>query len=118
MKTDDFEKIFPTTLIETNHDLLFSWVVRMVMMSLQLTDRLPFTEVYLHPIIPDADECKMSQALRNLINPFDFIDTVSLVKLRVEFKSSKENYEHVISQYGIDAIRFGVCECVTEGYFN
>jgi valyl-tRNA synthetase len=41
--TDDFKAFYPTTLLETGLDILFFWVARMVMMGLQLTDKLPFT---------------------------------------------------------------------------
>jgi len=46
-KTEDMKRFFPTTLLETGHDILFFWVARMVMMSLELTGQLPFTEVFL-----------------------------------------------------------------------
>lgn len=41
--TDDFKAFYPTTLLETGMDIMFFWVARMVMMGLQLTDKLPFT---------------------------------------------------------------------------
>jgi valyl-tRNA synthetase len=34
-------------------DILFFWVARMVMMGLQLTGKLPFTTVFLHPMVRD-----------------------------------------------------------------
>jgi len=40
--TEDMKAFFPTTLLETGVDILFFWVARMVMMSLHLTDLLPF----------------------------------------------------------------------------
>ena len=47
----DLKAWHPTTLLETGSDILFFWVARMVMCSLQLTDKLPFTEVYLHAMV-------------------------------------------------------------------
>ncbi|CAF4962758.1 unnamed protein product, partial [Rotaria socialis] len=41
METDDLKRFFPTKLLETGHDILFFWVARMVMLSLELTDQLP-----------------------------------------------------------------------------
>ncbi|VEL09309.1 unnamed protein product [Protopolystoma xenopodis] len=41
----DFERFYPLSLLETGGDILFFWVVRMVMLGLQLTGRLPFHEV-------------------------------------------------------------------------
>ncbi|CAF2759679.1 unnamed protein product [Rotaria sp. Silwood2] len=117
METDDFKKKFLTTLLGIDHNILFSWVARMVMMSLELTDRLPFTEVYLHAIIRDADECKMSQTLGNAINPLDFIHDISLEKLQEEFKSSKEDYPDGIPECGTDALRFAVCDYAAQGQY-
>lgn len=33
---------YPLTLMETGHDILVFWVARMVMLSLELTQQLPF----------------------------------------------------------------------------
>lgn len=41
-QTSVLRKFFPINLMETGHDILFFWVARMVMMSLELTDTLPF----------------------------------------------------------------------------
>lgn len=38
----DMKAFFPGDLLETGYDILFFWVARMVMMSLELTDKLPF----------------------------------------------------------------------------
>ena len=59
-QTPDFEKFFPGSLLETGHDILFFWVARMVMMSLELTDKLPFHSVYLHAMVRDKFGRKMS----------------------------------------------------------
>jgi valyl-tRNA synthetase len=51
----DYQHFFPGDLLETGHDIIFFWVARMVMMSLTLTNKIPFKEVYLHPIVRDQD---------------------------------------------------------------
>jgi len=51
---DDLKAFFPTSLLETGHDILFFWVARMVMMSIGLTGKLPFHTVYLHAMVRDA----------------------------------------------------------------
>ena len=38
----DLRNFFPLSVMETGHDILFFWVARMVMMSLELTEKLPF----------------------------------------------------------------------------
>jgi valyl-tRNA synthetase len=123
METDDLKRFFPTTLLETGHDILFFWVARMVMMSLELTDRLPFTDVYLHAIIRDAHGRKMSKTLGNVIDPLDVINGISLDKLQEQLKNSnldpkeyekacegqKNDYPNGIPECGTDALRFAFC---------
>lgn len=43
--TEDMATFYPGSLLETGHDILFFWVARMVMMGLQLTDKVPFKQV-------------------------------------------------------------------------
>ncbi|CAF1179244.1 unnamed protein product [Rotaria sordida] len=123
METDDLKRFFPTTLLETGHDILFFWVARMVMMSLELTDRLPFTEIYLHAIIRDAHGRKMSKTLGNVIDPLDVINGISLEKLQEQLKTSnldpkeyerarqgqQDDYPNGIPDCGTDALRFAFC---------
>lgn len=80
-KTDDLEAFFPTSLLETGQDILFFWVARMVMMSLHLTDKLPFKTVYLHAMVRDKYGKKMSKALGNVIDPLEVRDGCSLEEL-------------------------------------
>ena len=40
-ETEDLAKYYPTTLLETGHDILFFWVAKMVMMGMKLTGGLP-----------------------------------------------------------------------------
>ena len=50
----------------------------MVMLSLKLTGKVPFYEVYCHPLVRDSDGRKMSKSLGNVISPLDVISGVSL----------------------------------------
>lgn len=40
--TDDLQVFYPTSLLETGHDILFFWVARMVFMGKKLMGKLPF----------------------------------------------------------------------------
>ncbi|OAY68306.1 Valine--tRNA ligase, chloroplastic/mitochondrial 2 [Ananas comosus] len=66
-----------------NHDILFFWVARMVMMGIEFTGTVPFSYVYLHGLIRDSQGRKMSKTLGNVIDPLD-----------------------TIKEYGTDALRF------------
>jgi valyl-tRNA synthetase len=50
----------------------------MVMMSLWLTDKLPFKTVFLHPIVCDSEGNKMSKSRGNVIDPLEIIEGTGL----------------------------------------
>ncbi|KAG0717024.1 Valine--tRNA ligase [Chionoecetes opilio] len=50
--TPDLTRLYPTTLLETGHDILFFWVARRVMLGLKLTGKLPFeVRLWLQPLL-------------------------------------------------------------------
>ena len=57
------------------------------MCSLQLTDKLPFTEVYLHAMVRDKYGRKMSKSLGNVIDPLEVINGVSLDDLQAKLQA-------------------------------
>jgi len=128
-KTRDLKKFYPTSLLETGHDILFFWVARMVMMGQKLMGQLPFTEVYLHSLIRDAYGRKMSKSLGNIIDPLDVISGVSLQTLSDKLeeynldpkelekarKGQGEMYPQGIPECGTDALRFALCAYTAQG---
>ena len=50
-KTDDFKSFFPTSLLVTGFDIIFFWVARMIMMSIEFTGKIPFKDVYVTGLI-------------------------------------------------------------------
>eukprot|EP01054_Gregarina_sp_Poly1_P000819 Gregarina_sp_Poly_1__818@NODE_1196_length_4809_cov_126_338465_g821_i0_p1_GENE_NODE_1196_length_4809_cov_126_338465_g821_i0NODE_1196_length_4809_cov_126_338465_g821_i0_p1_ORF_typecomplete_len642_score79_08tRNAsynt_1/PF00133_22/2_7e137tRNAsynt_1g/PF09334_11/5_4e18tRNAsynt_1g/PF09334_11/6_8e02tRNAsynt_1_2/PF13603_6/1_4tRNAsynt_1_2/PF13603_6/0_00062tRNAsynt_1_2/PF13603_6/2_7e03tRNAsynt_1d/PF00750_19/0_0069tRNAsynt_1d/PF00750_19/6_9e03tRNAsynt_1c/PF00749_21/2_5tRNAsynt_1c/PF00749_21/92_NODE_1196_leng len=60
---NDFKAFFPNQVLETGWDILFFWVARMVMLSLELVDSLPFKAVFLHPMVRDAHGKKNEQVI-------------------------------------------------------
>ena len=119
----DFQQFFPGSLLETGHDILFFWVARMVMFSLELTDQIPFTDVYLHAMVRDAHGRKMSKSVGNVIDPVWVINGQSLEYMQNELKSGNIDYKDLdkalkgqqmdypngIPECGADAMRFALC---------
>jgi valyl-tRNA synthetase len=79
----DFKKHFPTSVMETGHDILFFWVARMLSFSLYLTGEVPFHTVYLHGLVNDANGKKMSKSKGNVIAPLDLTDKYGTDALRM-----------------------------------
>ena len=68
-------RFFPTSLMETGSDLLRQWVARMIMLSLYRTGQVPFRDVYMHGMVNDEHNQKMSKSKGNVINPIELIST-------------------------------------------
>ena len=64
--------------METGNDILFFWVARMSMMSFALTGKIPFQDVFLHPLVRDSEGWKMSKSLGNVIDPIEIVDGCSI----------------------------------------
>ena len=81
----DLANYFPTDMMETGMDIMRAWVSRMIMLSLYRTGKLPFKEVYLHGMVNDEHNQKMSKSKGNVINPME-----------------------LVTEFGSDATRMGV----------
>ncbi|OED45511.1 hypothetical protein AB836_01285 [Rickettsiales bacterium (ex Bugula neritina AB1)] len=79
--------IFPTTTLVTAYDIIFFWVARMVLMTTNLTNELPFKNVFIHQLVRDEKGYKMSKTLNNVINPLDIIKEWSVDILRYNLLS-------------------------------
>lgn len=121
-KTADLEKYFPTTNLETGWNIITFWVSHMIMFSLKLTGKVPFTEVFCHGLIRDSEGQKMSKSLGNVIDPINIIDRISLDGLHQKLlqgnlvqsevktaeKYQKKNFPKGIPEIGTDALRFSL----------
>jgi valyl-tRNA synthetase len=81
----EYKAFFPTDVLVTARDIIFLWVARMIMTSLEFTDQVPFSDVYVHSVIQAPDGRRMSKSLGTGIDPLDEIE-----------------------QHGADALRFGL----------
>jgi valyl-tRNA synthetase len=84
-ETAQLRAFYPTDVLVTARDIIFLWVARMVMMGIEFTGELPFTDVPITSVIQAPDGRRMSKSLGTGIDPLD-----------------------EIRQYGADAVRFGL----------
>jgi len=92
-KSADLAKFYPTSVLVTGYDILFFWVVRMMMMSTFSMDGVPpFKTIMLHGLVRDQFGKKMSKSRGNVIDPIEFMD-----------------------KYGADALRFTLARGANPG---
>ncbi len=84
-RTPELQAFYPTDVLSTARDILFLWVARMVMMGLEFTGDVPFSDVYCHSVIQAPDGRRMSKSLGTGIDPLELIE-----------------------RHGADATRFGL----------
>ena len=90
-KTEELAYFYPTSTLITSRDIITLWVARMVLMGLNNTGKVPFSEVFIHPKILDGLGETMSKSKGNGVDPIDIID-----------------------KFGPDALRFGLTWLATE----
>ncbi|WP_066376678.1 valine--tRNA ligase [Anabaena sp. CA = ATCC 33047] len=81
-KTPDLETYYPTTTLVTGFDIIFFWVARMTMMAGHFTGKMPFQTVYIHGLVRDENNKKMSKTANNGIDPLLLIDKYGTDALR------------------------------------
>ena len=76
---------YPNSTLFTGFDIIFFWVARMTMMAAVCTRTIPFADVYIHGLVRDAQNRKMSKSAGNGIDPLVLCE-----------------------RYGADALRFSL----------
>ncbi len=84
-ETPELRAWYPTDVLSTARDIIFLWVARMVMMGIEFTGEIPFTDVNIHSVIQAPDGRRMSKSLGTGMDPLEAID-----------------------EHGADALRFGL----------
>jgi valyl-tRNA synthetase len=83
-QTADLAKFYPTSVLVTGYDILFFWVIRMMMFGTYAMDGVaPFHTIALHGMVRDRFGKKMSKSGGNSVDPQEWLD-----------------------EYGADALRF------------
>ncbi|HYZ29421.1 MAG TPA: valine--tRNA ligase, partial [Thermoleophilaceae bacterium] len=83
--TPELRAFYPTDALVTARDIIFLWVARMVMLGIEFTGEVPFTDVPITSVIQAPDGRRMSKSLGTGIDPLD-----------------------EIANHGADAVRFGL----------
>ena len=83
--TEDLKKYYPTSVLVTGYDIITFWVSKMIFMGMEFMGEKPFSQVFIHGLVRDAQGRKMSKSLGNGIDPLEIID-----------------------KYGADALRFAL----------
>ena len=103
-ETEDLKKFFPTDTLATGPDIIFFWVARMIMASLEFMGEVPFKDVYFNGMIRDLKGRKMSKSLGNSPDPLWLFDGASKEEVK-EFAKANTSAKEGIPAYGADAVR-------------
>jgi len=80
--TIDLQRYYPTSTLVTGFDIIFFWVARMTMMAGHFTGAMPFQDVYIHGLVRDENNKKMSKSANNGIDPLLLINKYGTDALR------------------------------------
>jgi len=83
--SDDFKEFYPTNTLITAYDIIFFWVARMVIAGYKFTNKAPFKDIYITPLIRDNKGKKMSKSLGNGIDPLEIIEEYGTDALKFSF---------------------------------
>lgn len=126
-RTPDFERYYPTSLLSTDKGILFFWVARMNFAGIEMTGRLPYDDVYIHPTVLDERGAVMSKSKGNGVDPLAVISGATLEELKRPVEEARPaNREEMLRRIergfpegfegvGADALRFTLVRLCSEG---
>ena len=81
-ETEDLNYFLPTSTLVTAPGIIYLWVARMIMSTLEFRDVIPFDTVLLHGMVLDETGRKMSKSFGNSPDPIDIIGSHGADALR------------------------------------
>ena len=125
-QTDALRAFYPTDVLVTARDIIFLWVARMIMMGIEFTGEIPFSDVYVHSVIQAPDGRRMSKSLGTGIDPLEEIDASGADALRfgllamsssqdVRYSSEKVRQGEALANKLYNAARFAILSLEGEG---
>ncbi|WP_299460940.1 valine--tRNA ligase [uncultured Microscilla sp.] len=89
---DELDYYYPTTTLVTGFDIIFFWVMRMIIAGYYVKDEKPFKHVYFTGMVRDKMRRKMSKSLGNSPDVFKLME-----------------------RYGTDGLRYGILSSAAAG---
>ncbi len=81
-ESEELDYWYPTSVMETGYDIIFLWVARMIMLGLYCLDDIPYSTVYLHGTVRNAEGKRMSKSLGTGVDPIETIEKYGADALR------------------------------------
>jgi valyl-tRNA synthetase len=101
-----YDYFYPTSVMETGHDILRAWVARMLMIGIFITGKTPFKTVFLHGMVRDAKGQKMSKSKGNVMDPLLLVDKYGADALRAALIfGTKEGGDVSLSEEKVKGMR-------------
>ncbi|MGX7591807.1 valine--tRNA ligase [Candidatus Karelsulcia muelleri] len=82
---NELQYYYPITELVTGDDILFFWVIRMIIAGFFFLKKKPFKNIYFNGIVKDSNRLKMSKSLGN-----------------------SPNINKIFNKYGADSVRCGI----------
>ncbi len=81
--TKDLKTFHPTAWMTMGYEILYLWLMRMVLMSEYALEQIPFKNAYIHGLLRDEHGQKFSKSAGNGIDPIEVVDQYGSDALRV-----------------------------------